>query len=108
MVLQPVSKQRNNNTSLRLRQYSLVVKVESDGKVLPHVLEDRGGPDLLVGAVEKLPCILGQVLADDGTSLKVELVARVVTCLMPDILLLNRQLCLFALSARIVSPGTHG
>lgn len=71
----------------------LVIKVERDGKVLPHILQNRGGPDLLVGAVKQLPCILWQILTDDGTSLKVELVARKVGRLVPDILYSHCQLC---------------
>lgn len=66
---------------------SLLDKVEGDGKVLPGVLLDGGGPDLLVLTVEDLEGILGEAgLAKDGATLEVELVGGVVRGLVPDVL----------------------
>lgn len=53
-------------------------EIKGDGNVLPCVLENGGGPDLLVVAVQHLVGVRTEaLLADDGAGLEVELVGIV-------------------------------
>jgi len=69
----------------------LLVEVQSEGKVLPGVLIHGRGPDLFVLAVHHFERVLGQaLLVDHGASLEHDLVRRVITSLVPDILRVSR------------------
>lgn len=76
---------------------SLLLVVESDGKVLPHLLEHRSLPEKLEVLVEKLPGSSGAVLSDELTSLELELVAGEIGLLVPDILFLSVSTTLIAI-----------
>lgn len=75
----------------------LLLVVESDGKVLPHLLEHRSLPEKLEVLVEKLPSSSGAVLSDELTSLELELVAGEIGLLVPDILFLSVSTTLIAI-----------
>lgn len=67
---------------------SLLVKVESNGKVLPLALKHGSLPKQLHLLVKQFPGRGGVVLADDGTRLELELVSGEIGLFVPDILLL--------------------
>jgi hypothetical protein len=66
----------------------LLAKVESNGKVLPLALDHRSLPEQLHLLVKQLPGLGGVVLANNGTSLELELVSRIIGLFVPDVLLL--------------------
>lgn len=77
----------------------LLLVVESDGKVLPHLLEHRSLPEKLEVLVEKLPGSSSAVLSDELTSLELELVTREIGLLVPNVL------SLLASTTSIMIPG---
>lgn len=71
---------------------TLSLEVQSDGKVLPLIFQDGSGPDLLVLAIQHLPRVPGETrLAKDRAGLKVELVGRIISGLVPHVQVLVAQ-----------------
>ena len=79
-------------SSVLLDNGLLLVEVESNGKVLPFALEHGSLPEQLHLLIKQLPGRGGVALADDSTSLELELVSREIGLLMPDILLLSEMI----------------